>query len=257
MDILQTIILGIIEGITEFLPISSTGHLILANKILGLSQTEFAKTFEIAIQGGAILSVVALYWKAFLNKEIIKRLIVAFLPTAILGFLLYKIIKGSLLNSEAIVLWALFFGGIVLIIFELFYKKKSQEGLIQSPGDISYKKCFLIGCFQSLAMVPGVSRSGATIMGGLLSNISRKAIVEFSFLLAVPTMIGATSYDLLKSGASFSVNQAWILLVGMLVSFMVAFFSIKFLIKFIQKYSFIGFGIYRIILALVFFLLIL
>ena len=252
MDIIQTIILGIVEGITEFLPISSTGHLILANKLLGLLQTEFAKTFEIAIQGGAILSVVVLYWKAFLNKEIIKRLFVAFLPTAILGFLLYKIIKGYLLNSEIIVLWALLLGGIVLILLELFFKSKQKENLIDSTLNISYKKCFLIGCFQSLAMVPGVSRSGATIMGGLLSNISRKTIVEFSFLLAVPTMIAATGYDLLKSGANFSVNQVWILLVGMLISFVVALLAIKFLIKFVQRYSFIGFGVYRIILALLF-----
>jgi len=252
MDIFQAIILGVVEGITEFLPISSTGHLILANKLLGLSQTEFAKTFEIAIQGGAILSVVALYWKTFLNKEIIKRLIVAFLPTAVLGFLLYKIIKGYLLNSQTIVVWALLLGGIVLILLELFFKSHKKDGLINEPLNIPYKKCFLIGCFQSLAMIPGVSRSGATIMGGLLSNISRKAIVEFSFLLAVPTMIAASGYDLLKSGASFSVNQVWVLLVGILVSFVVALLSIKFLIKFIQKYSFIGFGVYRIILALVF-----
>ena len=252
MDIFQTIILGIVEGLTEFLPISSTGHLILANKLLGFLQTEFTKTFEIAIQAGAILSVVALYWKAFLNKEIIKRLFVAFLPTAILGFLLYKIIKGYLLNSEIIVLWALLLGGIVLILLELFFKSKQKENLIDSTQNISYKKCFLIGCFQSLAMVPGVSRSGATIMGGLLSNISRKTIVEFSFLLAVPTMIGATGYDLLKSGANFSVNQVWILLAGMLISFVVALLAIKFLIKFVQKYSFIGFGVYRIVLALLF-----
>ncbi|MEK7103959.1 MAG: undecaprenyl-diphosphate phosphatase [Patescibacteria group bacterium] len=257
MDILQAIILGVVEGITEFLPISSTGHLILANKLLGLTQTDFAKTFEIAIQGGAILSVVALYWKAFLNKEIIKRLFVAFLPTAILGFLLYKIIKGYLLNSEVIVLWALLLGGVALILLELFFKSKQKENLIDDTLNIPFKKCFLIGCFQSLAMIPGVSRSGATIMGGLLSSISRKAIVEFSFLLAVPTMIAASGYDLLKSGASFSVNQVWVLLVGILVSFVVALLSIKFLIKFIQKNNFIPFGIYRIALAILFFLLIL
>lgn len=256
MDIFQAIILGVVEGITEFLPISSTGHLILANKILGLLQTDFAKTFEIAIQGGAILSVVALYWKAFLNKEILKRLFVAFLPTAILGFLFYKIIKGYLLNSEAIVLWALLLGGVALILLELFFKSRKKENLIDNTLNIPFKKCFLIGCFQSLAMIPGVSRSGATIMGGLLSNISRKAIVEFSFLLAVPTMIAATSYDLLKSGASFSANQIWILLLGILVSFAVALLSIKFLIKFIQKNNFIPFGIYRIALAILFFLLI-
>ncbi|MFH0740125.1 MAG: undecaprenyl-diphosphate phosphatase [bacterium] len=256
MDILQTIILGIVEGITEFLPISSTGHLILANKLLGIGQTEFIKTFEIAIQAGAILSVIVLYWKKIFNLATIKKLIVAFIPTAILGFIFYKIVKNYLLASEQIVLWALLIGGILLILFELIYRNKPEDALVKSASDISYKKCFLIGCFQSIAMVPGVSRSAATIVGGMISGISRKAIVEFSFLLAVPTMIAATGYDLLKSSGSFAKGDFNFLAIGFLVSFLVAMLGIKFLLKFIQKNNFIPFGIYRVALALIFFLII-
>jgi len=256
MTILQTIILGAIEGITEFLPISSTGHLILANRILGILQTDFMKSFEIVIQAGAILAVVVLYWKLFLNRLVLKKIIIAFIPTGILGFIFYKIIKTYLLESEKIVLWALFAGGIFLILFELFYKKKNQEGLIQTPGDIPLKKCFFIGCFQAIAMVPGVSRSAATIVAGLLSGISRKAIVEFSFLLAVPTMLAATGYDLLKTAGHFSFQQFNVLAIGLLSSFLTAVLSIKFLLKFIQKNTFIPFGIYRIALALFFLFLV-
>ena len=257
MDIFQAIILGVVEGITEFLPISSTGHLILANKLLAISQTEFIKTFEIAIQAGAILAVVVLYFKTIFQWKTIKKLIVAFIPTGILGFIFYKIVKTYLLASTQAVLYSLLIGGALLILFELFYKNKKQDDLIKEAGDIPYKKCFLIGCFQSIAMVPGVSRSAATIVGGMLSGISRKAIVEFSFLLAVPTMAAAASYDLLKSAGSFDMGQFNFLAIGFLVSFLVAMLGIKFLLKFIQKNNFIPFGIYRIALALIFFLLIL
>ncbi|MDD5433600.1 MAG: undecaprenyl-diphosphatase UppP, partial [Candidatus Pacebacteria bacterium] len=243
-----------IEGITEFLPISSTGHLILANKLLAISQTEFIKTFEIAIQAGAILAVVALYWKKLFSLPMIKKLIVAFIPTGILGLIFYKIIKTYLLASTHVVLWALLIGGVILILFELVYKNKPQEAMLKEARDISYKKCFLIGCFQSIAMVPGVSRSAATIVGGMLSGISRQAIVEFSFLLAVPTMVMATGYDLLKSAGGFSSGQFSFLAIGFLVSFLTAMLGIKFLLKFIQKNNFIPFGIYRIALALIFFL---
>ncbi|MDD5738439.1 MAG: undecaprenyl-diphosphate phosphatase [Candidatus Pacebacteria bacterium] len=257
MNFFQTIILGMVEGITEFLPISSTGHLILANKILAISQTEFIKTFEIAIQTGAILAVVVLYFKKLFNWPMVKKLIVAFVPTGILGFIFYKIVKTYFLGSYQVVLWALLIGGLVLILFELIYKNKPQENLVKETENISYKKCFLIGCFQSIAMVPGVSRSSATIVGGMLSGISRKAIVEFSFLLAVPTMVVATGYDLLKSAGSFAKGDFSYLAVGFLVSFLVAMLAIKFFIKYIQKNSFIPFGIYRIVLALIFLIFIL
>lgn len=256
MNIFQAIILGVIEGLTEFLPVSSTGHLILANKLLGIAQSEFAKTFEIVIQSGAILAVLVLYFKKIFQVAIIKKLIAGFIPTGILGFVFYKIVKTYLLSSEKTVLWALLLGGLVLILFELIFRNKPKENLIKETKDISYKKCFLIGCFQSIAMVPGVSRSAATIVGGMLVGLSRKTIVEFSFLLAVPTMIVATGYDLLKSASGFEAGQFGYLAVGFLISFFVAMLGIRFLLKYVQKNDFILFGIYRVALALVFLLII-
>ncbi len=249
MDLLTAAILGIVEGVSEFLPISSTGHLILASHFLGLKHTDFLKSFEIAIQVGAILSVVVLYWRdLFVNKAIIARLVVAFLPTGIIGLTLYKAIKSYLLGSPSVVLWSLAIGGILLIIFEYLHREK--EDAVTRPEDISYKQAFIIGLFQSIAMIPGVSRSASTIVGGLILGLNRKTIVEFSFLLAVPTMVAATGYDLLKSGSQFSLDQLQFLAVGFVMSFIVALLSIKFLLKFIQTHTFIPFGIYRIVLVL-------
>lgn len=254
MTFFQSIILGVIEGFTEFLPISSTGHLILSSYLLKLQQSNFLTSFEIAIQLGAILSVVVLYFKKFLlNREVVKRILVAFLPTAVVGFFLYGFIKKTLLSSETTVLWSLLLGGIVLIVFELWYGKKAPMKE-KSIADISYSHSLLIGLFQAISIIPGVSRAGATILGGLWLGIPRKTIVEFSFLLAVPTMAGATGLDLLKNLSSFSGNQNGLLLAGFAVSFLMAIAAIKFLLAFIQKHTFISFGIYRIILAIVFFL---
>ena len=251
MNFLHSVILGIVEGFTEFLPISSTGHLILTSKFLNLTQTNFLKSFEITIQLGAILSVVFLYWrKFFLNKEIIKKVFTAFVPTAIGGVVLYKIFKEFLLNNSNIVLWALFLGGIFLIIFELFYKEK--EGSIEDISKISYSQSFFVGVFQIVAIIPGVSRAAATIIGGLILGLKRKAIVEFSFLLAVPTMAAATFFDLFKSAGEFSFSQINFLITGFITSFIVAIISVKFLLYFIKKHSFTAFGLYRIILALIF-----
>jgi len=251
MDIFNAIIFGIIEGITEFLPVSSTGHLMLTARLLGFSQTEFMKTFEIAIQLGAILSVVVLYWRSLLvDFKVMQRLAVAFAPTAVLGIIFYKIIKTVLLDSQQIVLWSLFLGGIFLIIFELFHKEKEDAGA--ELANISFKKAFWIGVFQSVAMVPGVSRSAATIIGGLFLGLKRKTIVEFSFLLAVPTMLAATGLDLLKNAGAFSVHQFFFLAVGFLVSFAVAILSIKFFLYFIKSHNFIAFGVYRVLIALLF-----
>lgn len=251
MNFIQSIILGIIEGVTEFLPISSTGHLILASKILGLSQEDFLKTFELAIQVGAILAVVFLYWKKLLDLKVIKKLTVAFIPTAFFGIILYKAFKGFM--NETTVLWALFLGGIFLIMFELFYKNKDKETDIL---ELSYPKAFAVGAFQSVAMISGVSRAAATIIAGLFLGINRKAIVEFSFLLAVPTMIAATAYDFYKSASLFSVDQFGLIIVGTIVSFVVAILSIKFLLHFIKTNTFISFGIYRIILAIFFWIIV-
>ncbi len=248
MNYIQAIIFGIVEGLTEFLPISSTGHLILTSSLLKLTQTEFMKSFEIAIQLGAILSVVVLYWRSFiLDMDKLKKVITAFIPTALVGLLFYKIIKKYLLDSQAIVLWALFIGGIIIILLELFLKRRDDQKEAQA---INYRQAFLIGLFQSLAIVPGVSRAAATIMGGLLLGISRRAIVEFSFLLAVPTMAAAVALDLIKTAPSFSGSEFVFLSIGFVVSFLTAMAAVKFLLSFIKKNNFIPFGIYRIILAL-------
>ncbi|MBI2356359.1 MAG: undecaprenyl-diphosphatase UppP [Candidatus Doudnabacteria bacterium] len=256
MSILDSIVLGIIEGITEFLPISSTGHLILSSKLLGLGQTEFLKSFEIAIQLGAILSVVVLYWRSFfVSLETLKRILAAFIPTALIGALLYNIVKGFLLSNEQVVLWSLLLGGIALILFEYWHKEKPDAS--EDIASMPYKTAALIGLAQSVAIIPGVSRAAATILGGLLLNLKRKTIVEFSFLLAVPTMAAATGLDLYKSTGQFSLDQFEVLAVGFIVSFLVAMGAIKFLLSFIQKHSFVSFGIYRIIVALVFWWIIL
>jgi len=256
MDFLQAIIFGIVQGISEFLPISSTGHLILTGRLLGLAQSEFLKSFEIAIQLGSILSVIALYWRPlFTDRETIKRLAIAFVPTGILGLIFYKIVKLFLLASNTVVLWSLFLGGVLLIIFEYWHKEKEEDS--DSIAKISYGKSFLIGVAQSVAMIPGVSRSAATILGGLALGVKRKAIVEFSFLLAVPTMVAATALDFYKNWQQFSLNQFQFLAIGFIVAFVVALASIKFLLNFIKKRSFIAFGVYRIVLALAFWLLVL
>ena len=256
MTYLHALILGIVEGFSEFLPISSTGHLILTSYLLHLKQTDFQKTFEIAIQLGAILSVVVLYWRALLvNFEILKRVITAFIPTAILGFIFYKIIKRVLLGSNTVVLYSLLIGGIFLVLFELRHREK--EGASEELSDISYSKSFIIGLCQAVAMIPGVSRSAATIIGGLILGIKRKTIVEFSFLLAVPTMVAATGLDLMKSGGHFTMEEFYLLLMGFVSSFITALLSIKWLIHFIKNHTFISFGIYRILIFLLFWFVIL
>jgi undecaprenyl-diphosphatase len=252
MDLWTSVILGIVEGFSEFLPISSTGHLILTGKLLGLEETEFIKSFEIAIQLGAILSVVVLYWRTLLvDREVIKRVAVAFFPTGVIGFVLYKLIKTVLLGSSAVVLWSLLIGGIVIILFERVHREK--EDATGELTEMTYRQAFLIGVFQSLAVIPGVSRSAATIIGGLILDMKRRTIVEFSFLLAVPTMLAATVYDLYKNGANFSLAEYHLLVIGFSTAFIVALLSIKFLIRFVQTHTFISFGVYRIALVIVWF----
>ena len=254
MNFITAFILGIVQGISEFLPISSTGHMILASHLMGLKHTEFLKSFEIAIQVGTILSVVVLYWRSLLvDFEVIKRLAVAFIPTGVLGLTLYKVIKGYLLGSETVVLCSLLIGGIFIIAFEYWYREK--EDATSEIREISYKYALIIGLFQSIAMIPGVSRSASTILGGLWLGLKRKTIVEFTFLLAVPTMLAATGYDLIKSGSQFSFDQIQYLLVGFITAFVVALLTIKFLLQFIKTHTFIPFGIYRIVLVVFWFLL--
>ncbi len=254
MHFFEALLLGVVEGITEFLPISSTGHLILVSHLLGLSSTEFLKSFEIIIQLGAILAVFVLYGKRLLTSwETIKRVVVAFIPTAVLGFLAYPYIK-QFLGSESTVLWALAIGGVALILFERWHKEDTSQ-----PEDalISYRSAFLIGLFQSVAFIPGVSRAAATIIGGLVLGLRRKAAVEFSFLLAIPTMAAATGFDLIKNASAFDVSQFGLLAVGFIAAFVVALFAIKWLLRVIQTRTFIPFGVYRIVVALLFFSVIL
>ncbi len=248
MGIWDVIILGVVEGFTEFLPISSTGHLILTSNLLNLPQTEFLKSFEIIIQLGAILAVVALYWRSFLNIEMLKKLVVGFLPTGVIGLALYPFVKQYLIGNESVVLWALFLGGIALIAFEYWHKEGEQESL----ESISYKQAALIGLFQAVAIIPGVSRSAATIIGGMALGMKRALIVEFSFLLAVPTMAAATGLDVLQNAELILDGNLGLLTIGFVVSFVVAICAIKFLLAFVRRYSFAPFGAYRIGLAAAF-----
>lgn len=255
MSILDAFILSLVEGVTEFLPISSTGHLNLASTLLGIEKNGFFTSFEIYIQLGAVLAVCALYGKMVIAKpEIMKKIIAGFIPTAIIGLILYKFIKHFLLGNDIITLIALLTGGIALIILELMYKE--QEHHVQQISNISYTNAILIGIAQSLAIIPGISRSAATIFAGLFLGIKRRTATEFSFLLATPTMLAATVLDLKESSFAFSSTQWMLIAVGFIGSFIIAFFAMKWLLKYIQTHTFIPFGIYRIILALLFFLFI-
>lgn len=256
MGILEAVILGVVEGITEFLPISSTGHLVLTSELLKITQTNFIKSFEISIQLGAILAVVFLYRKALLtDKEYWIRILSAFLPTAVLGFLLYSFIKKLLLGSSIVTVLALFAGGVLLIVLEKIYQKKKPS--FENAREISLKKAFLIGIFQSVSMLPGVSRSGATIIGGLFLGLKRETAAEFSFLLAVPTMLAATGLDLAKSSATFTKNEYFFMAVGFAAAFITATFTIQYFLSYVRKHNFVLFGVYRIVLAILFWLFIL
>jgi undecaprenyl-diphosphatase len=253
MDYLTAIILAIVEGVTEFLPVSSTGHLILAATLLNVSQTPFVKSFELALESGSILAVVVLYWRFFLKIEVLKRLIVAFIPTGIVGLLVYRIFKDLLLGNQQIVLWALLLGGVFLILFELRYKEKAG---VSDVTRIPYRQCFLIGLIQSISVIPGVSRSAPTIIGGLALGMKRETIVLFSFLLAVPTMVAASGYDLLNSYSEFSSGQIDLLLVGFVTSFLVALPTIRYFLNYVRKHNLIPFGIYRVLVVVLFFFLV-
>ena len=248
MNIYETLILSVVEGITEFLPISSTGHLILVSDFLKITQTEFVKSFEIIIQLGAILSVVVIYFKKLIkNIDLWKQITVAFLPSAIFGVLFYKLIKTYLIGNSLVVVLSLFIGGIVMILFEKYHKDKEKE--------LNLKHYLLIGLFQVVSMIPGVSRAFATIFGGMVVGMSRKKATEFSFFLAIPTMLGATFLDLIKTDVSVWTNSNFVtLLIGFLASFITAYIVIRWLIKFVQTHNFVGFGWYRIVLGIIYLL---
>jgi len=265
MNIFHAIILGIVEGITEFLPISSTGHMILASKLLGLQDTDFLKTFEIVIQLGAILSVVVLYFRRLItSRDTIRKVVVAFIPTAIIGLILHDFVKKYLLASSLIVSISLIVGGVLIIWFEKWNSKRQGQlrfrqidvgGGDNKEIDIGYIQALKVGLYQSIAMIPGVSRSAATIIGGQLSGVSRVEIVEFSFLLAIPTMFAASVLDLYKGVGAIDSHNAMLLVVGFTTAFVVAILAIKGFLGYIKNHDFIGFAIYRIIIGVLFLIL--
>ncbi|MFK5882617.1 MAG: undecaprenyl-diphosphate phosphatase [Sulfurospirillum sp.] len=245
MDIFQSIILGIIEGFTEFLPISSTGHMIVASKFLGLPQSDNIKAFEVIIQLAAILAVMVIYKEKFSLKkiELWKRLLVAYLPLAIVGFIFRHQIKE--LFSVQIVAVMFIVGGVIFLIVEKFYKE--TEHSTTSVEDVTYRQSLWIGIAQVFALIPGTSRAGSTIIGGLLVGLNRKISAEFSFLLAFPVMLTVSGYDMLKHYREFSSENILTLSIGFLVSFIVAFITIKLFLSFLERFTFVSFGVYRIL----------
>ena len=242
MPFLHIFILSFIEGLTEFLPISSTGHLILTSALLKIPPSDYLKAFEIIIQFGAILAVVVLYRSRLKwNFKYYKKVFFAFLPAAIVGFLL-KGYLTELLDSSLVVAWALIAGGVVLLFVDSFFKSNTGS-------ELSTKKSVLVGFLQCLALVPGVSRSAATIIGGQLAGLTREKAAEFSFILAIPTLTAATFYKLWKIRTQLDVGQSFDLVLGVFLSFVFAIIAIKFFITILNKYGLKYFGIYRIILG--------
>lgn len=243
MDIFQAIIIAIVEGITEFLPVSSTGHMIITQKLLGIESNSFVKLFTVNIQFGAILSVIILYWKRFFQTfDFYLKLFIAFLPAAFLGFLFSGYID-QMLESVLVVAVSLVLGGVFLLFIDSWFNNPSENQRITS------KKALVIGFFQVIAMIPGVSRSAATIIGGLTQKLNRKNATEFSFFLAVPTMFAASAYEMIKSYKSIQPEHINVLLIGNLVAFLVAILAIKGFITFLTKHGFKVFGYYRIIVG--------
>jgi len=254
MNIIEAVIIAIVEGVTEFLPISSTGHMIITSSLLHIGKDEFTKLFEVAIQLGAILAVVVLYWKKFFDFkrwQFYLKLIVAVIPALLLGFLFSDKID-MLLESPVTVAISLLVGGIVL----LFIDKVFTIHTIDKEENIPYPRAFMIGVWQCIAMIPGVSRSASTIIGGMQQKLTRKLAAEFSFFLAVPTMCAATGYKLLKGYKIIHSEQIKLLLVGNIVAFIVAMIAIKFFIEYLQKHGFKLFGYYRIIAGVILLILI-
>lgn len=274
ISIFETIIIAIVEGLTEFLPVSSTGHMIITQNVLGVESTEFVKAFTFIIQFGAILSVVVLYWKRFFHlnhtpapegASALKRflhkydfywkLLVAFIPAAVLG-LLFSDMIDAMLESVTVVATTLILGGIFMLFCDRIFNKGNDD------TELTEKRAFWIGMFQCISMIPGVSRSMATIVGGMAQKLSRKKAAEFSFFLAVPTMFAATLFKMLKlfmepAGMEIITNNLGTLLIGNIVAFIVAMLAIKFFISFVAKYGFKAFGWYRIVLGGVILLLLL
>ncbi len=256
-DLIKAVFLGIIEGLTEFIPVSSTAHLLISSHLIDF-QIIKNNLFEIVIQFGAILAICAIYRQKIYEiirgirqknqQQFLLNLFLAFLPAAIIGGLLHGLIKQFLFSNFVIAL-ALILGGIVMIIVDRKPRESTSSPQIQAVENINPKTAFYIGLFQCIAMIPGVSRSGATIIGGLLLNLSRKTSAEFSFFLAIPTIAAASFYDLLKNSSELTSANIEIILVGLLASFFSAILVIKWFINFVSKHSFVPFGVYRILLG--------
>lgn len=253
MTIIQSIVLGIVEGITEFLPVSSTFHLINAANLLKIKQTDFVKLFEVFIQSGAILAVLFLYFKELKNNSsLIKKICVSFAPTAVIGFVLYKVIKQVFFESQYLMIAVFIFIAFLFLIIEILVKK----GFIQikhTLNNFSYKQALLIGLFQSIAIIPGVSRSGIVILVMMFLGFKRDESAKFSFMLAIPTIFAASIFDLYKMRyiALSNFENIGILLIGFLVSFIFAYISVRWFIKFLQTNTLVSFGIYRLIVAII------
>ena len=248
MNLFETIIISIVEGLTEFLPVSSTGHMIIAQSLLGVESTEFVKAFTVNIQFGAILSVIVLYWKRFFQSwDFYYKLFIAFLPAAILGLLFIDYID-ALLESVLVVAIMLVVGGLFMLFVDKWFSKTTAN------QEVGWKRALKIGFFQCIAMIPGVSRSMATIVGGMTTKLTRKNAAEFSFFLAVPTMAAAGGYKLLKllmdpAGSAMLQENMLTLLIGNVIAFIVALGAIKFFIEFLTRHGFKAFGYYRIIVG--------
>lgn len=254
MTLLQAIILAVVEGLTEFLPISSTGHMVLTSYMMGIEESPFVKSFEVIIQFGAIFAVLVVYWRRFLPQwTFYKKLFTAFLPTGIIGFFV-KDYVDILLGSAQVVAWSFIIGGIILILTDRYFAHLNTEG--RKIDQLTYKDSLLLGVFQSIAMIPGVSRSAATIIGGLGLKMNRKEAAEFSFFLAVPTLAAATLYKTLKLYNTIESEQIYLLLVGNIVAFCVAIVAIKSFIRFLSSHGFKYFGYYRILMGLIFLIMI-
>ncbi len=250
MSFLDALILAIVEGLTEFLPVSSTGHMIIASSVLGIASDPFTKMFTVAIQLGAILSVLVLYWKRFFQSvDFYFKLLVAFLPAMVLGFLFNDVID-QLLERVEVVAIMLIIGGIIFLFIDKLFHESEETG----SNEVSYKTAFNVGLFQTIAMIPGVSRSAATIIGGLTQKLNKKTAAEFSFFLAVPTMLAATLYKLLKfylGGYTFGSHEISVLAFGNIVAFLVAILAIKSFISYLTSHGFKLFGYYRIALGVI------
>lgn len=249
MDIFQAVVVGVIEGFTEFLPISSTGHMIVASHFLGVPQNSVTKAYEVIIQFAAILAVMLIYKEKISFKKTIlwQKLFLAFLPLAITGFIFKDQIK--ILFSISVVAWMFIVGGIVFLIVEYFYKNKEMH--YSDVEETSYKQALWIGIAQIFSLIPGTSRAGATIVGGLLVGLDRKTSAEFSFLLAIPVMIAVSGYDLFKHYSEFADAQWAAFLIGFIVAFIVAYATIKLFLSFLQHFTFVVFGLYRIVFGIV------